>query len=199
MTAKEYRKLMGVESTPERKAQTKGYFSHTKKQTGINRYGKKLTEKQEVQSPFVSWFREVVQPRFPHAMLIVCPFADMNFAPSEYYTDPRQKQFKGKWMDAAQAHNIKIMSDAKAEGFEKSNPDVLIVHHNGQYSGLAMELKRSDVTVYNKNGTLRKVEHLKAQESKLNSLKANNWKAEFVCGLDAAKKMCCEYFGLEMF
>ena len=180
-----------------REEQVKRYFAKTKKKTGLNRYGKPLTEKEAVQSPFVSWFRQVVQPLFPNAILIVNPFADMNFAPSEYYTHPRQKQFKGKLMDAAQAHNIKIMSEAKAEGFEKSNPDVLIVFANGEYNGLAMELKKEGVTVYNKNGSLRSVEHLKAQQQRLKQLTVNGWHASFVCGLNQAKKVTCEYFGME--
>lgn len=186
------------EANENRKAQVKKYFAKTKKQTGLNRYGKPLSEKEAVQSPFVSWFRQVIQPLFPDAILIVNPFADMNFAPAEYYTQPRQKQFKGQWMDAAKAHNLEKMSKAKAEGFEASNPDVIIVFKNGQYNGLAIELKKEGVTVFNKNGSLRAVEHLKKQHEKLQKFEANGWHATFATGLIEAKRLTCRYFNIKV-
>lgn len=64
-----------------------------------------------------------------------------------------------------------------------------------KYSGLFLELKRPDVTIYKKNGELVANAHIREQAAVLDELRKCGYKAEFACGFDEAKKIIDEYLG----
>lgn len=61
------------------------------------------------------------------------------------------------------------------------------------YYGLFLELKRSDVTIYKKDGTLVANPHIREQAAVLEALRERGYKAEFACGLDEAIRIIREY------
>ncbi|MDR6794196.1 hypothetical protein J2X12_003475 [Pseudarthrobacter oxydans] len=63
----------------------------------------------------------------------------------------------------------------------------------GDYSLLAIELKREGVVIYKQDGTLRKDEHLSEQTAMLEKLRDKGYKAEFCIGFDQARKLIDQY------
>lgn len=57
------------------------------------------------------------------------------------------------------------------------------------YSGLFIELKPEGTVIYNKDGSLRKNEHLQEQDKVHSMLHARGYKACFSIGFDATKKL----------
>jgi hypothetical protein len=76
-------------------------------------------------------------------------------------------------------------------------PDLQIAEQShvlyGEYPGLFIELKADGVTLYKKDGTLRKDEHLEEQAAMLQRLRDRGYKAEFAVGFAAARKLIDEY------
>lgn len=204
MKAKQYQLQYGdggVEET--REEQVKRYFAGTKKNTGKNKLGNTLSEKAGVQSPLVSWFREVVKPMYEgkeqKPILIVNPFADMSFAPREWFEELNKLKYpeeKAIYWKKIKGHNVSIVNAAKAQGFEKSNPDFIMVYRTEQYTGLAMELKKEGEKVTKRDGSY-KSEHLQLQWERIKEFRSNGYQAYFVFGYQAAKRQVCEYLGIK--
>jgi hypothetical protein len=76
-------------------------------------------------------------------------------------------------------------------------PDLQIAERShvlcGEYTGLFIELKAEGVTLYKKDGTLRKDEHLEEQAAMLQRLRDRGYKAEFAIGFAEARKLIDEY------
>jgi len=62
-------------------------------------------------------------------------------------------------------------------------PDMIILEPNNQYKGLCMELKK-DRSIYKKDGSLRKSDHVEEQSKTLKILEKKGYKAVFACGVD---------------
>ena len=71
-------------------------------------------------------------------------------------------------------------------------PDVKIFASRKGKSGLFMELK--EVTPYKLNGELKKSDHLEAQLKSIESLRLENYEADFVWSFAMAKEMIDKYF-----
>jgi len=65
-------------------------------------------------------------------------------------------------------------------------PDLFIIHPNGIYHGLFLEIKASESQLYNKNGNF-KSEHIRGQNNYIGQLRAKGFRAEFICSFDEAK------------
>ena len=77
---------------------------------------------------------------------------------------------------------------------KRGHPDLMFQEwFLDKYCGLAIEFKRTGEKVSNKDGSLRKDEHLSEQLSYLIALKERYWLAGFVVGLDAAKVVISAY------
>lgn len=74
-------------------------------------------------------------------------------------------------------------------------PDLFIAEPNGKYSGLYLEIKREGTSVFKKDGTLRKDEHLREQFDTLKKLILKGYKANFAVGYDDTIKQIEDYLG----
>lgn len=81
----------------------------------------------------------------------------------------------------------------KSQKSDHDWPDILVFEPRGIYHGLCIELKRDRDSLYNKDGTMKKSEHLTAQLTCLNLLNQKGYYACFACGLDEAMKLIDEY------
>jgi hypothetical protein len=82
----------------------------------------------------------------------------------------------------------------KALQSSRAWPDLFIYEPVADRQGLAMELKAEGVTVFKKDGTLRKDEHLEEQAAMLEALRRRGYVATFAIGFDQAKSIIDEYF-----
>lgn len=78
------------------------------------------------------------------------------------------------------------------EGFHC--PDLLIFVPKGDYHGLFLELKAK--TIYKKDGTLLKNDHVESQAETLRQLRLLGYCAEFAVGFDEAKLIIDNYMKL---
>ena len=62
-------------------------------------------------------------------------------------------------------------------------PDLIILEANSKYHGLIIEIKH-DRSIYKKDGTLKKNEHVEEQQKTLRHLEAKGYCARFGCGFD---------------
>jgi hypothetical protein len=72
-------------------------------------------------------------------------------------------------------------------------PDLFIAHPSGGYHGLFLELKRDVSEIVNKNGSLKKSDHLDEQRSIITHLNQIGYKSVFACGFDHARSIIDEY------
>lgn len=77
----------------------------------------------------------------------------------------------------------------------RAYPDLFVAQPNGRelYHGLFIELKRSDVTIYKKDGTLVANPHIREQAAMLEKLRQRGYRAEFARGVDEAIRIIREY------
>lgn len=91
------------------------------------------------------------------------------------------------------------MRQKRLQGGRRSWPDMFIAEVRSlgdkYYHGLFLELKRSDVKIYKKNGDLVANEHIREQAAALGELRQRGYMAEFACGFDEAKKIIDGYLG----
>ena len=102
---------------------------------------------------------------------------------AEYRTDKDGVFIKGNWA-------------AKNEGKQgkKGFPDVVVKTPSGKYRGLVLEVKDEGVTVWKKDGTLRKDPHLQDQLDWLEWFRFLDCDADFVIGFEEGKKRIDNYF-----
>lgn len=83
---------------------------------------------------------------------------------------------------------------ARNKAIQKENfktPDLIILEPNQNYHGLFIELKVE--SPFKKDGTLKKNEHLEAQQVSINDLKSKGYYACFSWGFDMTKKIINDY------
>lgn len=71
---------------------------------------------------------------------------------------------------------------------KRGYPDMFIAKPSGNYAGLFLELKAEGVSVFKKDGTLRKDDHLLEQFKFMKELIKVGYKANFAIGFDDAVK-----------
>lgn len=76
-------------------------------------------------------------------------------------------------------------------------PDLFIARPVGQYAGLFLELKADGVSVFKKDGTLRKDDHLMEQAKYMKRLINEGYKANFAIGFDDTIKQIEDYLNGE--
>ncbi len=72
-------------------------------------------------------------------------------------------------------------------------PDLIILHPKKGYHGLLIEIKAGKDDLYNKNGKIKKVEHLENQCKSLVQLNSLGYLSAFGCGFDECKKIIDNY------
>ena len=83
---------------------------------------------------------------------------------------------------------------ARMQNPSKGWPDLFIAQRgSGICSGLFIELKTEGTIIYNKDGSLRKNEHLQEQDKVHKMLHACGYKACFSIGFEDTKKLIDEY------
>ena len=128
------------------------------------------TEK-ELQKAVIAYIRRNIKPKFVGLRIIVNPWAGVRMSKNK-------------------------MSEAKALGFEPSQPDIMIPFEMYLNTGLAIELKKQGVTVWNKNGTLRESKHIKEQFECLQDLAIQGYAANFAVGYKEAINQINKYFNI---
>lgn len=77
---------------------------------------------------------------------------------------------------------------------EQAWPDLAILKPIGRYHGLFIEIKKEDVVVFKKDGTLRSNEHLQEQYECILQLRMEGYAAKFAIGTDDVIKTIENYF-----
>jgi transposase len=72
-------------------------------------------------------------------------------------------------------------------------PDLLILHPKKGYHGLLIEIKADKEDLYNKNGEMKKVDHLENQCKSLVQLNSLGYLATFSCGFKECKNIIDNY------
>ena len=75
----------------------------------------------------------------------------------------------------------------------KKYPDFFLCEPTKGYAGLYLELKKDRFEVFNKNGEMKKSEHIQGQRIMRDTLRLKGYKAEFALGLEDAKRIITEY------
>lgn len=81
----------------------------------------------------------------------------------------------------------------KSMQHSRGYPDMFIAHVNRINCGLFLELKKDRGEVYNKNGSIRKNEHIQEQYMTIRELNKRGYAAYFACGFDEAIKIITDY------
>jgi hypothetical protein len=90
---------------------------------------------------------------------------------------------------------LNVMQGARNKAIQKQGfkcPDLIILHPNGKYAGLLIELKVK--SPYKKNGELLKNEHLQGQQKAINNLNELGYYACFCVGLEETINTINIYF-----
>jgi hypothetical protein len=86
--------------------------------------------------------------------------------------------------------NLRPEQGARIKAINKSNfkcPDLIILEGRRGWKGLAIELKAK--TIFKKDGSLLKNEHVEAQEKSIFGLVDKGYFAQFAVGFDEAKRI----------
>ncbi len=97
----------------------------------------------------------------------------------------------GMRLTKSQAGKAKMMRSGRG------HPDLFIAEPRRGLHGLFIELKAEGVTVFNKDGSLRKGDHLKEQEEMLMKLREKGYLTCFAIGFDQAKQVIDTYLNNE--
>ena len=111
----------------------------------------------------------------------------VNHMKRRYPTVRFESHLGGEKFGTRQATRVKAMNS------HNGYPDFHIIKKTEKYSGLFLELKKDGVTVYKKDGTLRKDPHLESQDAYHKYLVSEGYQAQFVIGYAAAIEVIDEY------
>lgn len=75
-------------------------------------------------------------------------------------------------------------------------PDVFVAEPRAGFHGLFIELKRDKDSLYNKDGSMIKSQHLTDQLACINALNEKGYYARFACGTDEAVQLVEKYLAL---
>lgn len=81
----------------------------------------------------------------------------------------------------------------KKLGNVRAYPDLFFPEPRGGYYGLFIEMKRTNVKIFKKNGEPVS-DHIAEQVNMIDALNRKGYKAAFAIGFDEAKKLVDEYF-----
>lgn len=110
----------------------------------------------------------------------ICTYIKLQYPNVIFNTD-----LAGLRMTYGQAKDVKHLRSSN------SFPDLIIYENNWLHSALFLEIKKE--TPYKKDGSLKKNEHLQAQNKMLSELRKRGYQALFVWSFEAAKKIIDEY------
>jgi hypothetical protein len=117
-----------------------------------------------------------------HEQIKVCGFLKDIYPGLIFYSDLSGLKFAGNV-----ARLVKLLRSSN--GFT----DLFIFKPVGRYHGLFIELKETGKIIYNKNGSLRKDEHLQEQADMIRRLNEEGYYATFAIGQEAAIKVINDY------
>lgn len=113
-----------------------------------------------------------------------------------------------KWLDLAHPttlYKVDYGADARLDPrqakqqkslmFARGWPDLLIYERRQEFVGLAVDLKREDVSIYNSLG-LFSSDHIREQAEMMRLLTERGWVCGFAKGFDNQVKMITEYLSL---
>lgn len=114
----------------------------------------------------------------------ICQYLDIQYPDVIYTSDP-----------SGIRTTIGIVMEMKAKRCKRYKiPDLLILHPNGQYYGLFLEIKKDLSQIVTKSGDLRNDKHTQEQNRTLLRLQELGYAAIFAAGFDHAKKAIDLYF-----
>ena len=86
---------------------------------------------------------------------------------------------------------------AKTLGLQAGQCDLIVMlQTNDGFAGLCLELKADGVSIFKKNGTVRKNAHLQAQYEYLELRKSQGFAAYFAVGFAEAKRLIQKHYAL---
>lgn len=110
-----------------------------------------------------------------------------------------------KWLDLAHPtvlYKVDYGADAKLDPrqakqqkslmFARGWPDLMIYERRGEFCGLAVDLKREDVKIYNSRGLFAD-DHIREQAEMMRLLTERGWLCGFAKGFEKAKTMIEDY------
>ena len=86
----------------------------------------------------------------------------------------------------------------KAQRSVHKIPDMIILHPNGEYHGLILELKTEESSPFLKDGRLSAVKHIQEQNQTLTILLNLGYYAVFAVGFNHAKKIIDDYMSQKL-
>ena len=97
--------------------------------------------------------------------------------------------------DVASGMKLTIGQAVKAQRMRKGRgwPDIFIAQKSGDRCGLFIELKKEGTVIWNKDGTIRKDDHLIEQGMMHEWLTSRGYQAQFAIGFDEAKQIIDNY------
>lgn len=112
----------------------------------------------------------------------VCQYLNSAYPSVIYHTDPA-----GLMMTKAQAGMLTRLQQRRGW------PDLIICEAVGKYHGCFIELKRPTATVWLRDGTISKSQHIQEQLTVLELLQAKGYYVNFAVGFDEAKLIIDKY------
>lgn len=88
--------------------------------------------------------------------------------------------------------SVAARKNAKAAGFQRGWPDLMIYEPSHPFVGLALELKTESARIYKLDGEPAS-KHIREQRDKLIELKQRKWNADFALGFEDAVAKIDEY------
>lgn len=113
----------------------------------------------------------------------VCKYLDLQYPNVMYITD-----LSGIKLTIGQAVQAKKQ---RCKSFKLL--DLNILHPNGHYNGLCIEIKKDVNEVFTKKGDVRNSEHIQAQSKSIQHLQSVGYKSSFGCGFDHCKQLIDDY------
>jgi hypothetical protein len=112
----------------------------------------------------------------------ICKYLKLRYPKVKFRTD-KDGQFAIK----------KTLGDKAMQASAKGFPDMIVREKRKGFNALVIELKKEDVTVFRKDGTLRDDQHLRDQKEWLDWFEELGCKATFSCGWDETKNLIDSY------
>ncbi len=116
----------------------------------------------------------------------ICQYLRLQYPNVLFNTD-----LSGIRLTPGQAKKVKLLRSSRAW------PDIFLPEPRGLYFGLYVELKKEDVRLITKKGTLQNNLHFREQDNMLKKLMARGYKAVFAVGFEQAKELIDEYLKLK--
>ena len=143
-------------------------------------------EKQDVQVPSVAYFRDIIQPRYPQAVLIVNPHSDQNMSIQHAARMKKQGYTPGQ-ADMLIIHPKHVLQTPAPKGIEDYSDCQA-------FTGIALELKAEGKGAYRKDWALKSGDHLRRQKNWMHHLSTQGYFCAFTEGLEQTIEYLAWYF-----